>query len=180
MASSWHLLKGRELHMDLVRLGAALYGQQRIVAGTRPAARWLTRIARIKKARLARRPPVSGGLPWQWTGYRTGYRALRRERYARLCALCCTGSGAAWVLSGCPRPKECAECVRQFFLASPDNGSRRGATHAADSWSRGQRGSHRQHPDALPCKCLTAPLAMPRRWTRARPGMRATCTATTT
>jgi len=91
MASSWHLLKGRELHMDLVRLGAALYGQQRIVAGTRPAARWLTRIARIKKARLARRPRVSGGLPWQWTGY----RALRRGRYARLCAWCCTGSGAA-------------------------------------------------------------------------------------
>ena len=52
MASSWHLLKGRELHMGAVRLGAALYGQQRIVPGTRPAARWLTRVVRIKKARL--------------------------------------------------------------------------------------------------------------------------------
>ncbi|KAK9845204.1 hypothetical protein WJX81_000018 [Elliptochloris bilobata] len=49
MASSWHLMKGRELHMGAVRLGAALYGQQRIVPGTRPAARWLTRIVRIKK-----------------------------------------------------------------------------------------------------------------------------------
>ncbi len=57
MASSWHLLKGRELHMDAVRLGAALYGQQRIVPGTRPAARWLTRIVRIKKARPS--PQVS-------------------------------------------------------------------------------------------------------------------------
>ena len=57
MASSWHLLKGAELHMDAVRLGAALYGQQRIVPGTRPAARWLTRIVRIKKARPS--PQVS-------------------------------------------------------------------------------------------------------------------------
>ena len=53
MASSWHLLKGRELHMGAVRLGAALYGQQRIVPGTRPAARWLTRVVRIKKVRPA-------------------------------------------------------------------------------------------------------------------------------
>ena len=58
MASSWHLLKGRELHMGAVRLGAALYGQQRIVPGTRPAARWLTRVVRIKKARP--RPQVGG------------------------------------------------------------------------------------------------------------------------
>jgi len=84
MASSWHLLKGRELHMDLVRLGAALYGQQR----------WLTRIARIKKARLARRPRVSGGLLGSG-------RRLRR---------CCTGlvlhrtgGSAARVQDGCPR-----------------------------------------------------------------------------
>jgi len=80
--------------MDLVRLGAALYGQQRIVAGTRPAARWLTRIARIKKARLARRPRVSGGLLGSG-------RRLRR---------CCTGlvlhrtgGSAARVQDGCPR-----------------------------------------------------------------------------
>jgi len=35
----------------IVRVGAALYGQQEIVPGTRPAARWLTRIANLKQAR---------------------------------------------------------------------------------------------------------------------------------
>lgn len=65
MASSWHLLKGRELHMGAVRLGAALYGQQRIVPGTRPAARWLTRVVRIKKARpLSRVIGVQGSGSW--------------------------------------------------------------------------------------------------------------------
>ena len=42
-----------QLHMGAVRLGAALYGQQHIVPGTGPAARWLTRVVRIKKARPA-------------------------------------------------------------------------------------------------------------------------------
>lgn len=43
----------------IVRVGAALYGQQEIVPGTRPAARWLTRIANLKQAR-----PLTAVISW--------------------------------------------------------------------------------------------------------------------
>lgn len=49
LAASPHMLHSRDYELDIVRVGAALYGQQETVPGTRSAARWLTRIATLKK-----------------------------------------------------------------------------------------------------------------------------------
>ncbi len=49
IAASPHMLHSKDYEMDIVRVGAALYGQQETVPGTRSAARWLTRIATLKK-----------------------------------------------------------------------------------------------------------------------------------
>ena len=51
-AASPALLRGKGDYgaTGIVHVGAALYGQQDLVPGTRPAARWLTRIATLKKA----------------------------------------------------------------------------------------------------------------------------------
>jgi len=49
MAASPHMLHSKDYKLDIVRVGAALYGQQETVPGTRSAARWLTRIATLKK-----------------------------------------------------------------------------------------------------------------------------------
>ena len=49
LAASPHMLHSKDYKLDIVRVGAALYGQQETVAGTRSAARWLTRIATLKK-----------------------------------------------------------------------------------------------------------------------------------
>lgn len=43
--------KGDDGATGIVHVGAALYGQQDLVPGTRPAARWLTRIATLKKVK---------------------------------------------------------------------------------------------------------------------------------
>lgn len=50
--ASTALLRGKGDYgvSGIVHVGAALYGQQDLVPGTRPAARWLTRIATLKKA----------------------------------------------------------------------------------------------------------------------------------
>ena len=49
LAASPHMLRSQDYELDIVRVGAALYGQQEMVPGTRSAARWLTRIATLKK-----------------------------------------------------------------------------------------------------------------------------------
>ena len=49
MAASPHMLRNKDYELDIVRVGAALYGQQETVPGTRSAARWLSRIATLKK-----------------------------------------------------------------------------------------------------------------------------------
>ena len=49
LAASPHMLHSQDYELDIVRVGAALYGQQETVPGTRSAARWLTRIATLKK-----------------------------------------------------------------------------------------------------------------------------------
>lgn len=54
MAASPHMLRSKDYEMDIVRVGAALYGQQGTVPGTRSAAKWLARIATLKKV----------GCPW--------------------------------------------------------------------------------------------------------------------
>ena len=49
MAASPHMLRNKGYTLDIVRVGAALYGQQETVPGTRSAARWLSRIVSLKK-----------------------------------------------------------------------------------------------------------------------------------
>ena len=49
MAASPHMLRNKGYTLDIVRVGAALYGQQETVQGTRSAARWLSRIVSLKK-----------------------------------------------------------------------------------------------------------------------------------
>ena len=48
MAASPHMLRNKDYELDIVRVGAALYGQQETIPGTRSAARWLSRIATLK------------------------------------------------------------------------------------------------------------------------------------
>ena len=50
MAASPHMLRNKGYTLDIVRVGAALYGQQETVPGTSSAARWLSRIVSLKKA----------------------------------------------------------------------------------------------------------------------------------
>jgi hypothetical protein len=53
-ASGQVLQRERELEAGtVVRVGAALYGQQELVPGTRQAANWYTRIASIRRVRLS-------------------------------------------------------------------------------------------------------------------------------
>jgi alanine racemase len=49
ITASPQLLRTKDYKVGIVHVGAALYGQQEIVPGTRPAARWLTRILTLKK-----------------------------------------------------------------------------------------------------------------------------------
>ena len=49
MAASPHMLRNKGYTLDIVRVGAALYGQQETVPGTRSAARWLSRVVSLKK-----------------------------------------------------------------------------------------------------------------------------------
>jgi hypothetical protein len=52
VAASPKMLRDKEAYgtTGIVHVGAALYGQQEVVPGTRSAARWLTRIATLEKA----------------------------------------------------------------------------------------------------------------------------------
>ena len=52
VAASPKMLRDKEAYgtTGIVHVGAALYGQQEVVPGTRSAARWLTRIATLTKA----------------------------------------------------------------------------------------------------------------------------------
>ena len=54
MAASPHMLRNKGYTLDIVRVGAALYGQQETVPGTRSAARWLSRIVSLKKVSISR------------------------------------------------------------------------------------------------------------------------------
>ena len=55
MAASPHMLRNKGYTLDIVGVGAALYGQQETVSGTRSAARWLSRIVSLKKVSVCRR-----------------------------------------------------------------------------------------------------------------------------
>lgn len=55
MAASPHMLRNKGYALDIVRVGAALYGQQETVPGTRSAARWLSRIVSLKKVSILER-----------------------------------------------------------------------------------------------------------------------------
>lgn len=70
MAASPHMLRNKDYELDIVRVGAALYGQQQTVPGTRSAARWLSRIATLKK--------VSAQM-WQSSTFFESLRARNEE-----------------------------------------------------------------------------------------------------
>ena len=48
------MLRNKGYTLDIVRVGAALYGQQETVPGTRSAARWLSRIVSLKQVSAPR------------------------------------------------------------------------------------------------------------------------------